>query len=440
MLVRNRWMILSVSMVAQVASVSAMFGVPVVLPQLREAFGVTTAQAGMLAGLPSFGLLLTLLLWGVVIDRVGERTTMALSLLLTAGALGLLWTVSELWSVAAVLLLVGAVGGPVNAASGRLVLTWFTHRERGLAMGVRQSALPLGVGLAALVMPWAADVWGFVGAMTLPAGLALVAVPLVLAMASVPPSTPVDGESGGEAQRPPDATDTVSDNASGHGSPEPYADASGTPDATDTAADASGTAPAESPYRRWALWRVHGVSMLLGVPQVTLMIYTVIYLVQEQGWSPPAAGAVVAAAQIPGAAGRLALGAWSDRTGNRMRPVRWLAVVSGAALVLLTLLPNAWGWTAVPLVLTCLVLTMWHNGLTFLSVAEIAGTAWAGRALAVQNWLQAISTTLTPVLMAAVITLSGLPAVFAVGAVFSVLAVAVVPVRPETGQGRITGQ
>jgi len=167
--------------------------------------------------------------------------------------------------------------------------------------------------------------------------------------------------------------------------------------------------------------------MLLGVPQVALMTYALVYLVQEQGWSPPAAGAVVAVAQVPGAAGRLLLGVRSDRTGDRMRPVRWLAVVSGACLVLLALLPHAWGWTAVPLLLACLVLTMWHNGLTFTAVAEIAGTAWAGRALAVQNWLQAISTTLTPVLMAAVITTAGLPAVFAVSAVFSAAAVALTP-------------
>ena len=128
-----------------------------------------------------------------------------------------------------------------------------------------------------------------------------------------------------------------------------------------------------------------------------------------------------------------------------MRPVRWLAVVSGVALVLLTFLPEAWEWTAVPLLLTCLVMTMWHNGLTFVSVAEIAGTAWAGRALAVQNWLQGVSTTLTPVLMAAVITLAGLPAVFAVGAVFSALAIAVVPAGRGTGgigagRGGPTGQ
>ncbi|MBQ1081720.1 MFS transporter [Nocardiopsis sp. B62] len=413
MLVRNRWVILSVSMVAQVASVSVMFGVPVVLPQLREAFGVSTAQAGMLAGLPSFGLLLTLLAWGVVIDRAGERATMALSLLLTAGVLGLLWTVTDLWGAAVVLLLAGAVGGPVNAASGRLVMTWFERRERGLAMGIRQSALPLGVGLAALVLPRAADAWGFVGAMTLPAALALVAVPLVLAMASAPP----------EGRETPDAPAPATPAAPA----APVATAA----PAESAEPAEPTEPAASPYRGWAIWRVHGASMLLGVPQVTLMVYTVIYLVQEQGWGPPAAGAVVAAAQIPGAVGRLLLGAWSDRTGNRMRPVRWLAVVSGVALVLLTVLPNVWGGAAVPLVLVCLVLTMWHNGLTFLSVAEIAGTAWAGRALAVQNWLQSVSTTLTPVLMAAVITLAGLPTVFAVSAVFSALAVAVVPIRPH---------
>lgn len=398
MLVRNRWVILSISMVAQVASVSAIFGIPVVLPRLREDFGVSTAQAGVLAGLPSFGLLLTLLIWGLVIDRVGERGTMALSLTLTAGALGLLWVAPGLWSVAAVFLLLGAVGGPVNAASGRLVLTWFAANERGLAMGIRQSGLPVGVGLSALVLPAAAEAWGFVGAMTLPALLALAAVPLVLAMPTEPPRT--------EPSRR---------------TPAPGQKGAG--------------APPRSPYREWTIWRVHGVSMLLGVPQVTLMTYAVLYLVQEQGWGPPAAGAVIAAAQVPGAVGRLVLGAVSDRSGARMRPVRALAVSGSLVLLLLTLLPAAWPWSAVPLVLVCLVLTMWHNGLTFTAVAEIAGTAWAGRALAVQNWLQAISTTLTPLLMAVVITVAGLPWVFAVSAVFAAAAIAVVPSerRPDPG-------
>ena len=386
MRVRNRWMILSLTMVAQIAGVTASFGVPTVLPQLGEAFDTTVAQAGVVAGLPSLGLLLTLLPWGVVIDRAGERTTIVASLLLTAAALGALRAADDLWGVSAAMLAVGAACGPVNAASGRLVLSWFSARERGLAMGIRQCGLPLGMGLAALVLPSAADRWGFVAAMSLPAVLALAAVPLILITAEPP------------AAAPPGAH------------PRPDAPGRG------------------SPYRNRTLWRVHGVSMLLGVPQITLTVYALTYLVQEQGWSAPLAGAAVAAAQAPGAAGRLLLGVWSDRIGDRMRPVRWLTATTAPLLVLLTALPLLWGAAAVPLLLSCLVATMWHNGLTFTAVAETAGTAWAGRALAAQNWLQAVSTVLTPVLMAVVITVWGLPAVFAVAALFAAAAIPLIPV------------
>jgi sugar phosphate permease len=34
-----------------------------------------------------------------------------------------------------------------NSASGRLVVGWFPPERRGLAMGIRQTAQPLGVGL-----------------------------------------------------------------------------------------------------------------------------------------------------------------------------------------------------------------------------------------------------------------------------------------------------
>ncbi|MDA2805361.1 MFS transporter [Nocardiopsis suaedae] len=402
MRVRNRWVILSVSMVAQIASVASMYGVPYVLPQLRDAYGLSTAQAGMLVGLPAFGLLVTLLAWGVVIDRVGERPTMALSLLLTAGSLALLPLAAGPWTVGGVLFLAGASGGPVNAASGRLILSWFAARERGLAMGIRQSALPLGMGIAAVVLPGAAERWGFVGAMLLPAALAALAAPTVLLL-SPPPRRRAEGTGGGREGPTGDEAEPERTGRSARG-------------------------PSASPYRAWTIWRVHGVSMLLGVPQISLMAYALVYLVQEHGWSAPAAGAVVAAAQVPGAAGRLLLGLFSDRIGDRMRPVRVLASVSTCGLLLLAAAPGAAPWTAVPLLLVCLVLSMSHNGLTFTSVAEIAGTAWAGRALAVQNWLQAVSTTLTPVMMAPVIDGAGLPAVFAACAVFAAAAVAAVPV------------
>ena len=51
------------------------------------------------------------------------------------------------------LLLVGLLGGSVNGSSGRAVMAWFREGERGLAMSIRQTAVPAGGGLGALILP-----------------------------------------------------------------------------------------------------------------------------------------------------------------------------------------------------------------------------------------------------------------------------------------------
>ncbi|GAB3213960.1 MFS transporter [Marinactinospora thermotolerans] len=394
MLAANRWFVLCVAISAQIASICALFGVPFVIPELRAAYGLTVAQAGTLAGMPSLGLLLTLLAWGVAIDRYGERVTMTLSLLLTAGVLALLAAVDSPVGVGVLLALVGAASGPVNAASGRLVLGWFAAHERGLAMGIRQAAQPLGMALAAALLPLLAERYGFVTAMLLPAGLSLATAPLAALFAT-----------GARQARAPRA-------------------------------DPGGEGATGSPYLRSTIWRVHGTSMLLGVPQSALMTYALVYLVDEHGWRAATAGVFISLVQLPGALVRLGAGAWSDRIGNRLGPVRIIAAATGAALLLLA--GAAWTSSAAGVVLLalCLLLSMSHNGLTFTAVAETAGLAWAGRAMAVQNSLQSVAATLTPLIAGALIQTWGYAVAFAGTALFCGLAIAVVP--PGHPAGGIT--
>lgn len=432
----RRWVILGITVVAQVASVGAMFGVPFVLPELRDAYGLSVAQAGTLAGLPALGLLTTLLGWGVVIDRYGERFTMVTSLVLTALALGMLATVDGVIGAGAVLVCAGAAGGPVNAAGGRLVLAWFDARRRGLAMGIRQMAQPIGIGCSATLMPLIAERWGFVAAMLLPAGLALAMVPFVMVFAR-PPERDRSTAEDGTAQ---DDAETAADDGARQAESRPGADQAAQP-ATTSRAAAPGTRAAAvadsrpySPYRHAAIWRLHAVSMLLGVPQFSMTTYALVYLVDEHGWAAPAAGALIGAALVPGALSRLALGVVSDRIGSRLRPVRVLAAGSVVALVLLALSASVLPAASVPLLLLCLVFATAHNGLMFTAVAETAGLAWAGRAMAAQNSLQALSNTLAPVLMGVVIHLLGIDAVYAVAAAFCIAAAAAIPRDAPAGR------
>ena len=68
-----------------------------------------------------------------------------------------------------------------------------------------------------------------------------------------------------------------------------------------------------NPYRGSSvLWRIHVVSVLLVAPQVVVWTFTLVWLMIERGWSAGSAGALVTAAQVLGAAGRIAAEDWPD--------------------------------------------------------------------------------------------------------------------------------
>jgi hypothetical protein len=83
------------------------------------------------------------------------------------------------------------------------------------------------------------------------------------------------------------------------------------------------------------------------------------------------------------------------------------------------------------------VVTVSPNGIAFTSVAEQAGSAWAGRALGAHNTVQNLAASLTVPLAALLVDSGpGYPAAFATGAVAAALAVGVVPGRAAEASAR----
>jgi MFS family permease len=190
-------------------------------------------------------------------------------------------------------------------------------------------------------------------------------------------------------------------------------------------------APSAQPYRSPLLWRIHATSALLVVPQFAVATFGLVYLVEERGWLPPAAGAMFAAVGVGGAALRLAVGYWSDRAGSRLRPLRMLTVGIGAVMLALALGTLSGSSATTAVLLVAAVITVSTNGLAFTAVAEHAGRPWAGRALGVQNTAQNAVGAATPPVLAAVIAGAGYGTAFAATVAFPLLACALVPVRAE---------
>ena len=384
---RRRWAILAVGVLAQTSASAFVYGVPFLVPVLRDGRGLSLAAAGVVVAAPTLGLLLTLVAWGALVDRVGERVPMATGL----GAAGVvvgsvaLAPPDSLTGAVVLLAVGGAAAASVNAASGRLIMGWFPLAERGLAMGIRQTAQPLGVAAAGLVLPTLAVAEGPFEALRWPALACLVSAVLVVLVAA-------------DAPRP---------------EPSP------------------GAAPPVSPYRGPTLWRVHGASALLVLPQFAISAFALEYLVRQQGWSAAAGGAFVAVSQIAGAGGRIASGWWSDRVGSRLRPMRQLGVASAAVLLVFALGDLTLGAIAVAAIAAGAVITVADNGLAFVATAELAGPAWSGRAIGVQNTTQNVMATAAPPVLGAVIGASSYAAGFALAALAPLAATVVTPVRSE---------
>ncbi|WP_431682318.1 MFS transporter [Kitasatospora sp. KL5] len=380
---RRRWLMLAIGTGGQTAMTTVLYGMPSLVPAFQREFGLSLAGAGALVSGPIAGILLTMVGWGAVADRRGERFALAAGLLPAAAVLAVAAAVPGVPALAVLLVLAGAFGASVNAASGRLVIGWFPPRRRGVAMGVRQASQPLGVGLAAAVLPPLAEHAGLPAALGCCAVMCAVAGAAVLLLAADPP-------------RPPSA----------------------------------GPARWPGPYRGARLWRLHGAAALLCVPQFVVAGFALVFLTVARGWPAATAGTVLAAANLAGAGVRLAAGWWSDRVGSRVRPMRLLALATAADVLLLAVGAAVDSPLGTAALLLATGLTVSTNGLHNTAVAEHAGPAWAGRALGVHGLAQHSAIVLVPPLTGALIAARGFVPAFALAAAFPLVAAVVVPTGP----------
>ena len=108
-------------------------------------------------------------MWGAISDRFGERIALTAGLGLASAATAAATLTTSIPALGILLVLAGAGAVSANAASGRVVVGWFAPRQRGLAMGIRQMSVPLGVAAGALVIPPVAAHHGVAWALAFPA-------------------------------------------------------------------------------------------------------------------------------------------------------------------------------------------------------------------------------------------------------------------------------
>jgi sugar phosphate permease len=351
---RYRWVILAAGVVAQ-ASFSALFvGMAALAPAIQREYDVGLARMGIVLSAVNIGLVVTLIGWGLLADRLGERSTIAVGLTGSAVALAAAGHAGSFASLVALLVFAGALGGCVQSGSGRAVMAWFAPAERGLALGIRQTAVPAGGFAAALGLPLIQERFGLEWAFAALAVAALVGAAVAALLLRDAGRDELEGRLG-------------------------------------------------RPLRDGGLWLLCGGSTLYLAAQVSVLGFVVLFLHRERGFSTGAAAAVLAGIQVLGAGARIGAGRWSDRLGRRVGPLRTLGVALGISMVAAAALVGARAWVLVPALIVAGTLGLSWNGLSYTAAAERAGAARSGAAIGVQQTALALGGIVVPIAFAAVV-------------------------------------
>jgi sugar phosphate permease len=289
-------------------------------------------------------------------DRVGERAVIATGLAAAGAALIASGQAGSFEALVVLLIAGGLFGASVNAASGRAIMHWFGAEQRGLALGVRQTAVTAGGAVAALVVPAVEDVGGTEWALAA-LGLGCLA------------TAALSGALLREGLRP-------------------------APDAATHALD---------PLRDVELWKLAGGSALLVAPQICLVGFLVVFLHERREWSTGSAALLFALLGILGSVARVLAGRWSDVIRSRVVPLRAIAVALAGAVAASAAAVGAPTGLLVAALVVAATLSMSWNGLAFTAAAELAGHARSGAALGFQQTVLFVVGAVLPIPVAAVV-------------------------------------
>ncbi|MGK5068357.1 MFS transporter [Janthinobacterium sp. RT4P48] len=382
----HRWKVLAVGVAANATFSAAANGMPTTAIWLRSGYHLSNTQLGVALGAMGLGVALSELPWGIATDRWGDRPVLLTGLLGTMLALLalLLWitpasgTVPPLWALATGLAAVGVLGGSVNGASGRAVMRWFGAGERGFAMSIRQTAVPLGGGLGALVLPSLASRYGF--------------MPVFGALAC---ACALSAFFTWRWMHEPDFS----------------AEAATGPHNASTGVSAIKPPP---PLQNRKVWRMVAAIGLLCVPQFAILSYATVFLHDHGHLGLAAITAVMVALQAGAMVMRIWSGRHTDRRANRPAWLRGSAWVALATFVLLGIAAggHAPGWVLMTAVVVAgIAVSAWH-GVAYTELATEAGGANAGTALGMANTAVYVGLFLTPIAIPHLLAASSWPVVW----------------------------
>ncbi|MGQ0776221.1 MAG: MFS transporter [Pseudonocardiales bacterium] len=311
----SRWVSTTgVATAAMVVAMLAPYTVSALGPSLVDDLQLPRSAVGALVTATFAVACVASLVAGRVVDVSGPRRGMAgLAGLVLAGLLAAALAPGYGWLLGA-LAVTGLALALANPATNLLVAARVPGPKRGLAIGVKQSGVPLSAFAAGLALPPVAAAAGWRAGMAVAAVLPVVL--LIVVWRSVPRDAP---------RQVPELGDSADVEVERRG------------------VFTSTSALVTSTLAPWPAGLM-GFSLLLGIGLAAVNTYLPLYASQQLGLSDAAAGSVLASFGVAGLVARVVWTRLADRLVDVTMALRWLSLTAAAATVLLALAAGSGTW------------------------------------------------------------------------------------------------
>jgi MFS family permease len=351
-----RWVILALVSVSHIIGASAQYGINTLAPFYQDELGLSRAQVGLF--ISAFYLAMTgaSFVAGWLADRLGVRkTTLQGHLIVGVCSVATSFAPSFVWAFAW-FFLCGLGYAYLNPASTKGVMSWFHRDERATAMGIKQTGVPAGGFVTALVASPLVLVVGWRGTFVI-IGVINFLFAFVFSYLWREPFNGADLDAvKQELQSPIQASLKV-----------------------------GGFLPAS-----------FGTAIFL-IGQMSLITYVPLYLKESMGFSPYWSSQALAIAQGGAMIGRVGWGVASDRIfGGRRKIV--LMIIGLLSMVLMAGLSLMTKQSSIPVLLAIIFLSglciVGYQGVSYALIGELAGTSRTGMAMGLMITINAAAATL----------------------------------------------
>ncbi|MBP2650992.1 MAG: garP 1 [Firmicutes bacterium] len=141
---KYRWVVLLITILMYTVSFADRVNMGVVLPVVRNEFGLTNMQAGELASVYFIGFLITMLPFGFLMGKFGTRGVIGFAIMGFSAFTYLIGTARSAFAILCFRIGMGAAEAPIAPGGVTVIKNWHPKHEQATASGLYMGASTLG--------------------------------------------------------------------------------------------------------------------------------------------------------------------------------------------------------------------------------------------------------------------------------------------------------